>query len=63
MFYLSTSIFKYLIITYLQGAHGDWIFDMCWLDDQFLVSGSRDGTLALWRITDDIVEQVSNVSS
>ena len=33
---------------------------MCWLDDQFLVSGSRDGTLALWRITDDIVEQVTS---
>jgi len=48
-----------------EGAHTDWIFDMCWLDDQFLVSGSRDGTLALWRITDDIVEQVtsSNVPS
>ena len=31
---------------------------MTWLDDQFLVSGSRDGSLALWRITDDIVDQV-----
>lgn len=43
-----------------EGAHGDWIFDMTWLDDQFLVSGSRDGSLALWRITDDIVEQVTS---
>lgn len=33
---------------------------MTWLDDQFLVSGSRDGSLALWRITDDIVEQVTS---
>ncbi len=41
-----------------EGAHRDWIFDMTWLDDQFVVSGSRDGTLGLWRISDDIVEQV-----
>jgi len=41
-----------------EGAHKDWIFDMTWLDDQFVVSGSRDGTLALWRISDDIVSQV-----
>lgn len=25
---------------------------MCWLDDQFLVSGSRDARMALWRISD-----------
>jgi WD repeat-containing protein 40A len=41
-----------------ETAHGDWIFDLCWLDDQFVVSGSRDGTLGLWRITDDIVSEV-----
>lgn len=34
-------------------AHKDWIFDMCWLDDQFLVSGSRDTHLALWKVDDD----------
>jgi len=37
----------------LQGAHRDWVFDMCWLDDQFLVSGSRDTRMALWRIQED----------
>jgi WD repeat-containing protein 40A len=26
---------------------------MCWLDDYFLVSGSRDTRLALWRIQDE----------
>ena len=41
-----------------QNAHSDWIFDLTWLDDQFLVSGSRDGTVALWRITDELIEQV-----
>lgn len=42
-----------------EGAHRDLIFDMTWLDDQFVVSGSRDGTLALWRISDDLVAQVT----
>ena len=42
----------------MQNAHSDWIFDLTWLDDQFLVSGSRDGTVALWRITDELIEQV-----
>ncbi|GLH12811.1 WD repeat-containing protein 40A [Gryllus bimaculatus] len=36
-----------------EGAHRDWVFDMCWLDDQFLVSGSRDTRMALWRIQED----------
>ncbi|KAF4525047.1 hypothetical protein B566_EDAN001961 [Ephemera danica] len=36
-----------------EAAHRDWVFDMCWLDDQFLVSGSRDTRMALWRIQDD----------
>lgn len=29
---------------------------MCWLDDEFLVSGSRDTKMALWRITSDIYD-------
>jgi len=39
----------------LQNAHKDWVFDFCWLDDQYLVSGSRDSKMALWRIADDDV--------
>ena len=45
-----------------EGAHDDWIFDMTWLDDQFVASGSRDGTLALWRVTEDMVREVTQVS-
>jgi len=43
-----------------ENAHTDWIFDQTWLDDQFLVSGSRDGSIALWRITDEMIEQVTS---
>ena len=40
-----------------ENGHNDWIFDQVWLDDQFLVSGSRDGSLSLWRMTESMVEQ------
>lgn len=39
-----------------ENGHRDWVFDMCWLDDQFLVSGSRDTKVALWRINEDNME-------
>ncbi|XP_052865684.1 DDB1- and CUL4-associated factor 12 homolog [Anopheles cruzii] len=39
-----------------ENAHTDWVFDMCWLDDQFLVSGSRDTKLALWRVNEDLMD-------
>ena len=42
-----------------ENAHSDWIFDQTWLDDQFLVSGSRDGNLALWRVTEDMIDEVT----
>jgi len=41
-----------------EKAHTDWIFSSAWLDDQFLVTGSRDGTLALWRVSEELVEWV-----
>lgn len=39
-----------------EQCHRDWIMDMCWLDDQFLVSGSKDAKMALWRINEDKID-------
>ncbi|XP_059081720.1 DDB1- and CUL4-associated factor 12 homolog isoform X3 [Tigriopus californicus] len=41
-------------------GHKDWIFDMTWIDDQFVVSGSRDGTISFWRVTDNLIEEVTS---
>lgn len=34
---------------------------MCWLDDEFLVSGSEDTKLALWQITPDLCDSVKDL--
>lgn len=36
-----------------ENGHRDWVMDMCWLDDQFIVSGSKDAKMALWRINEE----------
>ncbi|XP_061174137.1 DDB1- and CUL4-associated factor 12-like isoform X2 [Saccostrea echinata] len=33
-----------------ENGHCDWIFDITWIDDEYLVTGSRDSKLALWRV-------------
>lgn len=34
---------------------------MCWLDDEFLVTGSRDTKMALWRVTPDMYQNKTEV--
>lgn len=46
-----------------ESAHKDWVFDLCWLDDQFLVSGSRDTKMALWRIAPELLDTKQEVPS
>lgn len=47
-----------------EKGHGNVIFDIKWLDDEFVVSGSRDGSLCLWRIKEsDMPEQCQSSTS
>jgi len=46
-----------------ENAHSEKIFDQTWLDDQVLVSGSTDGSIALWRITDEMIDQMQVTST
>ncbi|XP_062040277.1 DDB1- and CUL4-associated factor 12-like protein 2 [Lepus europaeus] len=36
-------------------GHSDWIFAIAWMSDTVAVSGSRDGTVALWQLDPDLL--------
>jgi WD repeat-containing protein 40A len=45
-----------------EGCHTDWIFDIKWLDDEYLITGSRDSKLAIWNVTPDSPDSGSSES-
>lgn len=34
---------------------------MCWLDDEFLVTGARDSKMGLWRVTSDMLDSKQEI--
>lgn len=42
-----------------ENTHKDYVFDLKWLDDEYLISGSRDSTIALWRVSQDMMTEFS----
>lgn len=44
--------FLFFLHSKLKGEKEDLIFDACWLDDTFIVGGSRDSYLTLWKVPD-----------